>query len=241
MNLLRIVRSGLTLAALAALAACSGGPSRPGVGTAPPAVSTAAEIETAVGLLNRGEHKDARKRLRAVLKREPMNASAKLLLDSIEGNAQEQLGPRSFAYTVRPGDTMAELADRFLGNRLKFYQLARYNGLENPSALTAGQSIRIPGEAPRPPAPRPEPQRPSTPSTRPTPAPTPAPAPVKPAGNPAAARQARAAGLAALNQGKVAQAVTLLRRAAALDPGNPVIARDLARAERIAATVRARR
>jgi hypothetical protein len=33
----------------------------------------------------------------------------------------------------------------------------------------------------------------------------------------------------------------LLRRASAADPGNALIARDLARAERIAATVRARK
>ena len=64
-------------------------------------------------------------------------------------------------------------------------------------------------------------------------------APAKAAANPAAARAARTAGLVALNQGAVQRAVGLLRRAATLDPGNPLIARDLARAERIAATVRA--
>lgn len=242
MNLSRIVRRSLVLLALTGLAACSSGPRLPGIGASPPppTASTATEIEAVVALLNRGEGKDARKRLRAVLKREPMNAAARLLLDSIERDPQELLGPRNFAYTTHAGDTMAALAERFLGNRLKFYQLARYNGLANPSALVAGQTLRIPGEAPRPVAPRPEPQRPE-PQRPPVVAPRPAPAPAKPAGNPAAARQARAAGLAALNQGRVAQAVTQLRRAAALDPGNPVIARDLARAERIAATVRARR
>jgi Flp pilus assembly protein TadD len=65
--------------------------------------------------------------------------------------------------------------------------------------------------------------------------------PVAPLANPAVARQLRAAGLAALNQGNIDRAVALLRRAATLDPGNPLIARDLGRAERIAATVRARR
>jgi hypothetical protein len=50
----------------------------------------------------------------------------------------------------------------------------------------------------------------------------------------------RSAGLAALNRGAVKQAVGLLQRAHALDPGNAVILRDLQRAERIAATVRAR-
>jgi EAL domain-containing protein (putative c-di-GMP-specific phosphodiesterase class I) len=58
--------------------------------------------------------------------------------------------------------------------------------------------------------------------------------------NPAAAQRARSAGLAALNRGAVKQAVGLLQRAHALDPGNAVILRDLQRAERIAATVRAR-
>ena len=47
--------------------------------------------------------------------------------------------------------------------------------------------------------------------------------------------------IAALNQGNVDRAVGLLRRAKQLDPANPLIARDLARAERIAATVRARK
>jgi Flp pilus assembly protein TadD len=68
--------------------------------------------------------------------------------------------------------------------------------------------------------------------------PTPPPAP---AANPALAGQLRSAGLNALNQGQVARAVALLTRAAQLDPANPLIARDLARAERIARAVQAKR
>jgi Flp pilus assembly protein TadD len=51
----------------------------------------------------------------------------------------------------------------------------------------------------------------------------------------------RTQGLAALNKGSASRAVQLLRRAAALDPDNAVIRQDLARAERIEATVKARR
>jgi Flp pilus assembly protein TadD len=87
--------------------------------------------------------------------------------------------------------------------------------------------------------PRPAPP-PAAAAPRPKPAPPRAATP-KPAGNPAAARQARAAGLAALNQGNVDRAIALLGRAAQLDPGNALIERDLARARRIAATVRARK
>ncbi|KQT34719.1 hypothetical protein ASG29_00705 [Sphingomonas sp. Leaf412] len=241
-------RTAAPLGLMLLLAACSGGdrPAPPGTAASAPAAAP----DTILSLLDQGDVGAARKLLKAALKREPMNPSLLVLKDSIDRDAKEMLGPDSYGYTVQPGETMTLLAQRLLGNRLKAYQLARYNGIDRPASLAAGQAIRIPGTPPRradPPrtaepraparSPRPPaataPARPSAP--RP-PAPTAA-----PAANPAAARQARAAGLAALNQGKVNVAVAQLRRAAALDPGNPVIARDLSRAQRIAATVRTRR
>lgn len=243
------LRAAVAVLALS-VAACSKGPERPGV-LPPPSASAAEESLDAVqSLLMAGEVDDARKILRQLLKRDPLNASALLLRDSIERDPEELLGPTSYPYTVKAGDTVPALAQRLLGNRLKAYQLGRYNKLSAPFVLTPGQVLRIPGTAPRPePVRRPDPT-PSRPSERPTNRPAPRPATPKPpvaakpaprAANPAAARQLRTAGLAALNSGRVAQAVTLLRRAAAADPGNPLVARDLARAERIAATVRARR
>lgn len=240
-------RSILRLVALAgafALAACG---KTPPPKTAPaPVALTAGDVDGVQALLMQGDRKGAEKQLKALIKREPMNPQLLLLRDSISGDPQEQLGPVSYPYTVRSGETIEQLAERLLGNRLKAYQLARYNGLANPSALAAGQIIRIPGTPPKP-KPQPAPERPSRPApaatTKPkpsAPAPAPAPAAAKPAANPAAAQRARSAGLAALNRGAVNQAVTLLQRAHALDPGNAVILRDLQRAERIAATVRAR-
>lgn len=234
-----------TIAALALLVgACSGGGDRARPAPAPVAPSPA-EIDQINDLLLEGDADDARKRIRAVLKRDPMNAQAQLLSDSIERDPKELLGPQSYPYVVRAGDTIAGLAQRILGNRLKAYQLARYNDLTPPFAIVPGQTLRIPGTPPRvEPVRRPDPtpSRPAPSTSAPAPAPKPAPAkPAAPAANPAAARQLRTAGLAALNQGNVARAVGLLRRAAAADPGNAIIARDLARAERIAATVKARR
>jgi pyruvate/2-oxoglutarate dehydrogenase complex dihydrolipoamide acyltransferase (E2) component len=227
-----------------ALAACASGPkSRPA--PAGNAAADAASVDRVVTLLDTGQESAARKELKAVLKRAPNDPAALVLRDSLDKDPVELLGPRSFSYTVKPGETMLVLADRFLGNRLKSYQLARYNGIAVPASLTAGTVLKIPGEAPRPtpaPAPtRPEPAKPG--KTKPKPAaPKPSmPAPARPAANPVAAAQARAAGLAALNGGRVAQAVNLLRRARALDPGNPLIQRDLARAERIAQAVRTKR
>lgn len=241
------IRTLLTTVALAALAACSGGP-KPVKGVPRPAAVvpvSAAETDAVFALLMRGEEKGARKQLKALLKRDPQSANAALLSDSIERDPKELLGPVSYPYTVRAGDSAEGLAQRLLGNRLKAYQLIRYNDLKPPVVLTPGQVLRVPGEPPRvEPVRRPEPKspRPSAPTPAPVAKPKPAaPKPAAPVANPAAARSARAAGLAALNGGDVNRAVGLLRRAAALDPGNPVIARDLARAERIAATVRARR
>jgi LysM repeat protein len=244
-----IARSLLPLCALApllALSACGPSEAPRSVATVAPAPSP---IDAAVDLLNQGDEKGARKQLRPLLKANPNDPSANVLLESMQRDPVELLGAKSFDYKVQPGDTMIGLSQRFLGNRLKFYQLARYNHVDKPVALAVGTVLHIPGEEPRPaPPPRPEPvAAPSDtphPATRPKPrakAPAAAATPAQkaPAANPAAALKLRGAGLAALNQGKVAEAVGLLRRASALDPANPLIARDLARAERIAQAVRA--
>lgn len=228
-------------AALACLliAACSGGSSGKVASTAPQSLP-AGEVDAIIALLEEGKDGAAKKRIAAGLKKKPNDPALMVLRDSITRSPKELLGPDSYRYTVRPGDTMAGLAQRFLGNRLKFYQLSRYNGLDRPAALQAGQVLNIPGrlaptpapaaaERPRAPA---HPARPRAQATATAPA-----APARLAANPAAALQARSAGLAALNAGQPARAVTLLSRAARLDPGNAMIARDLARARRISATV----
>lgn len=240
-------REAMRAAAVAAIAlsmaACSGGTPHPKTAL-PPVATSAGEADAILTLLIAGQEAPARKRLKILIKRDPMNPAVRLLSDSLDRDPKELLGPESYPYVVRPGDTILDLAQRLLGNRLKAYQLSRYNALKTPIILVSGQTLRIPGELARAePVRRVEPARPIPTSQRAKPAPAKPVAPVavaKPAANPAAARQARTAGLAALNQGNVASAVGLLRRAAALDPGNAMIAHDLTRAERIAATVKAR-
>lgn len=242
---IEIIAAGLSALLLAG---CGGSG---GVKSAPPppktAVSPAIDTEVAFDLLMQGKESAAAGKLKSILKRDPMNPAAAMLAGSIKDDPKKLLGPQSYLYTARAGDTMEELAQRFLGNRLKAYQLVRYNALKAPVTLSPGQVLRIPGEQPRPEPLRhvePEPARPAaavaTPRSK-----VAVPKPTAPAAgvntNPTAARQLRTAGLAALNQGHVDRAVGLLRRAKQLDPANPLIARDLTRAERIAATVRARK
>jgi len=229
----------LPLATLLVLAACSHGPSHPETVSAAPA---SASPENVIAALDQGDEATARKLIKAIQKRTPGDPSARVLAESIDKDPVELLGPKYFSYTTQPGETMVGLAQRFLGNTLKFYQLARYNGIKVPATLAAGTVLHIPGTPPRPiapkPAPRPESVTPIAKPAHPKPAPLPASAPVAAPTNPALARQLRGAGLTALNQGKIDRAVALLGRAAALDPGNPLIARDLTRAERIAQTVK---
>ena len=107
-----------------------------------------------------------------------------------------------------------------------FYALARYNGILVPENIAAGSTLRIPGH-----------ER----AARPKPAPAsvkPAPGPRQPSASPALAGALRKQGLSALAKGNPAGAVALLTRAVAADPGNAVIAADLARARRVHEAVR---
>jgi tetratricopeptide (TPR) repeat protein len=228
------------------LAACSSGsgghPKTTGLQAPAPS-----PLETAVNLLNQGDEAGAQKQIKLLLKRDPNDPSAHVLLESITQDPVGLLGAKSYPYTVQPTETLISLSERFLGNRLKFYQLARYNHIVRPVALTAGTALRIPGEPPRSVVPvAPATSSGSKSRTEPKAAAKPGPVPSGVAGkavrpNPAAAQKLRSLGLAALNQGKVDDAVSLLRRASALDPGNALIVRDLSRAERIAGVVKARR
>ena len=240
-------RIGVALALAALSAACSNVP-RPQTSVGAAQRTDPAEVEAIASLLDQGEQTQAGKRLKAALKRDPGNANLMLLSDSMNRDPIELLGPDNFPYIVQQGDTIPALAQRFLGNRLKAHQLARYNDLTGGAPLTAGRALRIPGQAPRVEAPK-RPERQAEPTRAPMPRPVAAPAPraamaspqpAKPPTDPAAAHRARSAGLAALNEGKPARAVGLLTRAAALDPNNSAIARDLQRAQRINATVQAR-
>lgn len=227
------------LAPLLALSACGPGAAPHTPASVAPQVSP---LDAAVEMLNQGDEKGAQKQLKPLFKANPNDPQANVLLESIKRDPVELLGDRSFVYTVQPGETMIGLSQRFLGNRLKFYQLARYNHVGRPAALSAGTILRIPGEAPRPaPPPKPVPTAEDKAPTRSKPKPQ-AGAPAKThVADPAAALKLRGLGLAALNQGRVTDAVALLGRASTLDPSNPLIARDLARARRIAQTVAKRR
>ncbi|HKT76641.1 MAG TPA: LysM domain-containing protein, partial [Sphingobium sp.] len=126
------------------LAACSHAPS--GGGAARPAtiqaIGNAQRIDDVVSRLEAGDRQSAEKALKQMVKADPADRASAALLESMTADPTALLGAKSFAYRVQPGDRLVDLSRRYLGDRLKFYALARYNGIAVPASLKAGQTIR---------------------------------------------------------------------------------------------------
>lgn len=60
------------------------------------------------------------------------------------GDAASSQGARE--YTVQKGDTLAELAQRFMGSAEGWRELAKENGIDDPKKLRVGQRLTIPEE-----------------------------------------------------------------------------------------------
>ena len=71
-------------------------------------------------------------------------------MEQIKADAQKELGPVFFRYTVQRDDSLSKIAQQFMGDRFKFYILAKYNDISNPSRLAAGTVVKVPGKAPPP-------------------------------------------------------------------------------------------
>ena len=136
-------------------------PAPPAPAVAPPAVPTgpvgpAAQQQAqkialaAAEMLESGNEEPARGELKRALGVDPQNKLALNLSRQMAADPVATLGRESFAYTVRPSDTMSRIAQRFLGDVYAFYILARYNDIKVPKQVSSGQVIRVPGKAPPP-------------------------------------------------------------------------------------------
>jgi len=115
----------------------------------------------AAKLLDEGHESEARAELQKALALDRENALAKNLMSQITADPVATLGTKAFKYTVRPGDTLSKIADVYLKDQYKFYILARYNNINPPRSLGAGQVIQIPGSASPPPPAAPPPPVPA--------------------------------------------------------------------------------
>jgi len=163
---IRGVASGLAMAAI--LAGCATPPPAAAPAPAPvaapapvPAPAPAPELTPAqaksqaqrlaldaVDQLQNGDEIAARATLDKAVALDPTNDLARKLQDQIKADAQKELGPVFFRYTVQRDDSLSKLAQQYLGDRFRFYILAKYNDMASPNKLAAGQVIKIPGRAP---------------------------------------------------------------------------------------------
>ena len=102
----------------------------------------------AVDELQNGDETAARLTLDKALALDATNDLTRKLSEQIRADAQRELGAVYFRYTVQRDDSLSKLAQQFLGDRFRFYILAKYNDMSNPARLAAGQVIKIPGRPP---------------------------------------------------------------------------------------------
>ena len=126
-------------------------PAAPTGPVGPAAQQQAQKIALAAAeMLESGNEEPARGELKRALGVDPQNKLALNLSRQMVVDPVATLGRESFAYTVRPSDTMSRIAQRFLGDAYAFYILARYNEIKVPKQVSTGQVIRVPGKAPPP-------------------------------------------------------------------------------------------
>ncbi|MCC7325502.1 MAG: LysM peptidoglycan-binding domain-containing protein [Burkholderiales bacterium] len=168
----------------------------------------------AIAELQNGDEPAAQRMLEQALALDPGSDLAKKLMEQIKADPQKELGAVFFRYTVQRDDSLSKIAQQFMGDRYKFYILARYNDIANPGHLAAGQVIKVPGKAPAPGA------MPPRPAAADAPEETPKAAIVEPA-------TPRNASAALMQQGRELQkagdlegAYDAFREASLRDPGN---------------------
>ena len=142
----------------------------------------AARIDAGRKALARGVQLEARRKFLAALALDPANRAA---FDALQTSTREV---EFLTHTVRAGDTLSSLAQRYYGDRSRSEVIWETNQLPPNPRLTPGTSLKIP-EIPGVPFVHPEARRPAPPVAavptpdvpRPGPAPAPSAAPTGPA------------------------------------------------------------
>ena len=109
-------------------------------------ISVSNRLKRAIQYLQNGNNDEARRDLEIIITQHPNHRVAKDLINQMDMDPKEYLGTEHFLYTSQPKDSLSVIAERFLGDSLQFIILSRYNQIENPSRLTVGDTLKIPGK-----------------------------------------------------------------------------------------------
>lgn len=74
-----------------------------------------------------------------------VDASGLKVLQGVRELAAGRNEAGEVVYTVKAGDTLSQIAQRYYGDMMRYHDLARHNGITNPDRIEVGQQIRIPG------------------------------------------------------------------------------------------------
>ncbi|MGH7414368.1 MAG: LysM peptidoglycan-binding domain-containing protein [Candidatus Rokuibacteriota bacterium] len=144
--------------------------------------AVAARLDEGRKALARGVHIEARRQFRAALALDPSNRAA---FDALQSDTREV---EFVTHTVRAGDTLTALAQRYYGDRSRSEVIWETNQLPPNPRLAAGTTLKIP-EIPGVPFIHPEARRPApvvaAVPTPDVPRPGPTPGPAAPSGPPA--------------------------------------------------------
>lgn len=104
----------------------------------------------ALGLMEKGRAEEARAELVAARDELPADKKSRILdlISQIDDDPVKSLGSKNFEYKIAKGESLSIIAERYLGDPFKFYVLARYNDLDNPSLVNSGDVIKVPGKKP---------------------------------------------------------------------------------------------
>lgn len=94
--------------------------------------------------LEYGEEGQALAELNAYLLAVPRSNSARNLANQINIDSAQYFPAEFFIVNLASGESLSTLAKKYLGSALKFYALAKYNNISNPSRVDIGQKIKIP-------------------------------------------------------------------------------------------------
>ena len=94
--------------------------------------------------LENGEDGQALAELNAYLVAVPRSNSARNLVAQISTDSSQYFPAENFKVNLTSGASLSTLAKKYLGSALKFYALAKYNNIANPSRVNIGQEIKIP-------------------------------------------------------------------------------------------------
>jgi Tfp pilus assembly protein PilF len=119
-------------------------PPPPAVPQPTPGLAARERFQLAINQLQQGDSIHAAVELKAYLVEVPNSTPAKNLLAQIETPIETLYPTDNFIVQLGRDETLSSLAGVYLGDVLGFYGLARYNTIENPSRVVAGQNIRIP-------------------------------------------------------------------------------------------------